>query len=112
MIKAQRCQLIKLELITSSSRLQPTDGNQAVPGVRFPWQLLPPAEIGTAHVERSMTTTSQVWVATGWEEEYQHQQLFARQEDALACASRWKDDLLESVEVRLVDLWEEDVLPF
>jgi hypothetical protein len=59
-----------------------------------------------------MTTNAQVWVATGWEEEYQHQQLFAKEEDALACASRWKDDLFDSVEVRLVDLWEEDILPF
>jgi len=83
-----------------------------MPGDRIPHSVLPSAEIGTAPMERSMTTNAQVWVATGWEEEYQHQQLFAKEEDALACASRWKDDLLDSVEVRLVDLWEEDVLPF
>ena len=68
--------------------------------------------MGTAPMERSMATNAQVWVATGWEEEYQHQRLFAKEEDALACASRWKDDLLDSVQVKLVDLWEEDVLSF
>ena len=53
MIKAQRCQSNVPGVITSSSRLQ-ADGNQAVPGVQFPWQLLPLVEMGTTHLERSM----------------------------------------------------------
>jgi hypothetical protein len=57
-------------------------------------------------------TNAKVWVATAWEEEYQLQRLFAKEEDAQACASRWEDDLLDCVEIRLVDLREEDVLPF
>jgi hypothetical protein len=63
-------------------------------------------------MELSMESTAKVWVVTAWEEEYQHQQLFAKEVDAKACASRWEDDLLDSIEVKLVDLWEEDVLPF
>jgi len=55
-------------------------------------------------------SNAKVWVVTAWEEEYQLQNLFAKEADARACASRWKDDLLDSVEIRLVDLWEEDVL--
>lgn len=31
-----------------------TDHNQVVPGVRFPWQSLPSAEIGTAHTETTV----------------------------------------------------------
>jgi hypothetical protein len=55
---------------------------------------------------------TQVWMATAWEEEYQLQRLFAKEEDARACASLWEDDLLDLVEVKLVDLWEDDVIPF
>ena len=56
-------------------------------------------------------TDAQVWVVTAWEEEYQHQRLFAKGEDALDCASRWRDDLLDDVQIRLADLWEDEV-PF
>lgn len=53
-----------------------------------------------------------VYVVTAWEEEYQHQQMFATFKKAQACASRWRDDLLDNVEVRKAELWEDNVLPF
>jgi hypothetical protein len=62
-----------------------------------------------------MTTTyvtCQMWLVTAWEEEYQHRLMFANQEDACACASRWKDDLFDDVEVEHVDIMGNDDLPF
>lgn len=56
--------------------------------------------------------TYQMWLATAWEEEYQHRVMFANEEDAQACASRWRDDLLDNVKVELVDIMEDDDLPF
>jgi len=53
-----------------------------------------------------------VYVVTAWEEEYQHQQMFATLKKAQACASRWRDDLLDNVEVRKAELWEDNALPF
>jgi hypothetical protein len=43
--------------------------------------------------------TGQMWLATAWEEEYQHRVMFANEEDAQAWASRWEDDLLDDVKV-------------
>ena len=53
-----------------------------------------------------------MWLATAWEEEYQHRVMFSNEEDAQAWASRWKDDLLDNVKVELVDIMEDDDLPF
>jgi hypothetical protein len=53
-----------------------------------------------------------MWLVTAWEEEYQHRLMFANQEDACACASRWKDDLFDDVEVEHVDIMGNDDLPF
>jgi len=53
-----------------------------------------------------------VYVATAWEEEYQHHRMFSSLQDAQACASRWRDDLLDNVEVKTEALWENNVLPF
>ena len=69
-----------------------------------------------------MTTTyitGQMWLATAWEEEYQHRVMFANEEDAQAWASRWQDDLLDDVKVELmdikvelIDIMGDDDLPF
>ena len=79
-------------------------------------QLLPPAEIGTAQLKFNIMvttyTTYQVWLATAWEEEYQHRVMFTNEQDAQAWASRWKDDLLDNVKVELVDIMGDDDLPF
>ena len=56
--------------------------------------------------------TGQMWLATAWEEEYQHRVMFANEEDAQAWASRWEDDLLDDVKVELVDIMGDDDLPF
>ena len=84
--------------------------------MQSPAQLLPPAEMGTAQLKFNIMvttyTTYQVWLATAWEEEYQHRDMFTNEEDAQACASRWKDDLLDNVKVELVDIMEDDDLPF
>ena len=53
-----------------------------------------------------------MWLATAWEEEYQHRVMFANEEDAQAWASRWEDDLLDDVKVELVDIMGDDDLPF
>jgi hypothetical protein len=53
-----------------------------------------------------------VYVATAWEEEYQYHQMFATLAQAQACAARWRDDLLDNVEVKTEALWEDNVLPF
>lgn len=53
-----------------------------------------------------------VYVVTAWEEEYQYQQMFATLKKAQACASRWRDDLLDNVEVKTEALWEDNVIPF
>ena len=56
--------------------------------------------------------TGQMWLATAWEEEYQHRVMFANEEDAQAWASRWKDDLFDDVKVELVDIMGDNDLPF
>ena len=38
--------------------------------------------------------------------------MFSNEEDAQAWASPWKDDLLDNVKVELVDIMEDDDLPF
>jgi hypothetical protein len=53
-----------------------------------------------------------MWLATAWEEEYQHRVMFANEEDAQAWAARWEDDLLDDVKVELVDIMGDDDLPF
>jgi len=62
-----------------------------------------------------MTTvyaSCQMWLVTGWEEEYEHRVMFANQEDACNHAERWKDDLFESVKVEQVDIMSDDQFPF
>ena len=62
-----------------------------------------------------MTTTyvtCQMWLATAWEEEYQHRVMFADEQDARDWASRWEDDLLDEVKVELVDIMGDDEFPF
>lgn len=62
-----------------------------------------------------MTTvyaSCQMWLVTGWEEEYEHRVMFANQEDAYNYAERWKDDLFESVKVEQVDIMSDDQFPF
>jgi len=56
--------------------------------------------------------TYQMWLATAWEEEYQHRVMFANEEDAQAWASRWQDDLLDNVKIELIDIMQDDDLPF
>jgi hypothetical protein len=53
-----------------------------------------------------------MWLATAWEEEYQHRVMFANQEDACKHAERWKDDLFDSVEVVQIGIMPDDEFPF
>jgi len=70
----------------------------------------------TTHLPiNNMTTTyvtCQMWLATAWEEEYQHRIMFADYNKALQCVWRWEDDCLDNIELELVDIMGDDDFPF
>ena len=62
-----------------------------------------------------MTTTcitSQMWLATAWQDDYQHRIMFADYNKALQCVWRWEDDCLDDIELELVNIMGDDDLPF
>jgi hypothetical protein len=53
-----------------------------------------------------------MWLATAWDEEYQHRIMFADYNKALQCVWRWEDDCLDNVELELIDIMGDNDLPF